>query len=628
MKTHASFLPPAVPALVACLLAGTCLGADSLIGVNFAGGNANGAPTLLDPADEAGVVPQVEWNNTSAYSVTNALLKDNTHQVTAITLTYSTSEMWGSGAFNAAEGLTNGNAKLLNGYLNSLGDRTVGTTNTVTFSGLDAAAKYAVVAYTLRDQSGEQAAYWINDAADMAFHILSEGGPDWVASPQFRQALNTDPLGAPDLGNCVRWDNVSPRANGSLSVNVASEFYRGPINGIQLISAAPFPATTMKVAILLQPQSRRVLANQSAVFNVIANGPWDFQWYSNNVAIPGATSDAFTTAPLVDQAGTLVDYKVVVSHGADQVTSDTVRLILMPPLPTGGIFYDGFPYAPGPLRNAGDWTLLNIAQITSPGLTYSDGMNSLEVSGNAMVPPMDWDPFPNIPVKLFGTNLYGGANSTNFMSFLFDFRNLNPTNHAGYIGVSAFEGANDWGNERFFVGKTWYGDFITVDGRIDGSLAAIPYLTNGFIVLRVTQDDTTATYDLFFNPPLAALPEVPTASGTGNLVTFNAVGVNAGEWHGEKGKWDVPFTEPGPIVDEFRFGQTYASVAPIAAPTPPSLTVELAGNSVRVAWSPATAGFTLQMSDSLSSASWGAAPGGNPVTIPADRATRYFRLIK
>jgi hypothetical protein len=146
--------------------------------------------------------------------------------------------------------------------------------------------------------------------------------------------------------------------------------------------------------------------------------------------------------------------------------------------------------------------------------------------------------------------------------------------------------------------------------------------------VRVTQDDSTATYDLFFNPPLTGLPSEPTATGSGSLVTFNAVGVNAGEWAGPKGAHTVPFTLPGPIVDEFRFGSTYASVAPIQPPTPPSLAIRGAGNQVVVSWTPATPGFTLQMSDSLSAPNWSPAPTGNPLTITADRTARYYRLIK
>jgi hypothetical protein len=86
--------------------------ADSLIGVNFTGGNAAGAPTLLAPAEEAGVVPQKQWNNFSDYSVMNYPLRDSAGNLTAISISYTTGEMWGSGAFSETAGTTNSNARL------------------------------------------------------------------------------------------------------------------------------------------------------------------------------------------------------------------------------------------------------------------------------------------------------------------------------------------------------------------------------------------------------------------------------------------------------------------------------------------------------------------------------------
>jgi hypothetical protein len=76
-------------------------------------------------------------------------------------------------------------------------------------------------------------------------------------------------------------------------------------------------------------------------------------------------------------------------------------------------------------------------------------------------------------------------------------------------------------------------------------------------------------------------------------------------------------------VDEFRFGETYAAVAPMAVPR---LTVELIESGVSVGWSPELPGFSLQSTDSLSAPKWTAAPSGNPVTIPVDSEARYFRL--
>src|SRR5688572_10041950 len=89
--------------------------ADSLIGVNFTGANAAGAPTLLDPSEEAGVVPQLNWNNFSEYSVPSFPLRDSAGNLAAVNISYTTGEMWGSGAYDETVGVTNGNARLFNG---------------------------------------------------------------------------------------------------------------------------------------------------------------------------------------------------------------------------------------------------------------------------------------------------------------------------------------------------------------------------------------------------------------------------------------------------------------------------------------------------------------------------------
>src|SRR5947207_12743420 len=106
--------------LLTGLLATHCFGADYFIGVNFTGGTEDIAPTPLDPGDSAGVVPQVDWNNFSSYSVNKGILSDGAGNLTVVTISYLTGEMSGTGTYNVGLGFTNGNDKLSNGYLNSL----------------------------------------------------------------------------------------------------------------------------------------------------------------------------------------------------------------------------------------------------------------------------------------------------------------------------------------------------------------------------------------------------------------------------------------------------------------------------------------------------------------------------
>jgi len=489
---------------------------------------------------------------------------------------------------------------------------------------------------SLRDNPGAQAVYWINSDTNTIYHILSEGGETWLADPQFRRGTNrlVDAEGfvadeTANYGNYLQWDNVLPRPDGTIAISVASEenlsggIQRGPVNGVQIIRSSEFPTNSAIPKIVLQPRNVRVSLGQSGFFRATTDGPWLFQWYSNNVEIAGAISNSLTTAPISGIEDTRINYKVVVSSGKGKATSDPVHLVLVPALPSGGIFYDGFDYPEGPLGNWGEWSLENISKVVAPGLTYSDGTNSLQVSGNAMVPPREpggWNNFKFIAVKSFGTTVYGGPNSTNYMSFIYNFENLTS---AGGIGVSGFLGTGDWGNERFFIGKVYGQDYIGFDSGPPRATSEFTIYTNAFVVLRLTQNDSTATFDLFINPPLTALPETPTLTSVkeDGTVQFDGVGVNAGDWN------RLDSSGPQPLVDEFRFGTTYASVAPIQMEIP-SLEIVLHGSEVEISWAPNVPGFVLQESADLSPGSWNNLSGQSPLRAVVGSNARFYRLIK
>lgn len=60
----------------------------------------------------------------------------------------------------------------------------------------------------------------------------------------------------------------------------------------------------------------------------------------------------------------------------------------------------------------------------------------------------------------------------------------------------------------------------------------------------------------------------------------------------------------------------------------PALLIQLAGADVRITWTPATAGFVLQQTDSLTAPAWSTAPAGNPLVVAPDGTTRFYRLSK
>jgi hypothetical protein len=82
-----------------------------------------------------------------------------------------------------------------------------------------------------------------------------------------------------------------------------------------------------------QPQDTPVLVGAQPTFRVLVTGPWLIQWYSNNVAIPGATAQTYTGVPATAaQDGDL--YHAVVQSPDGQQASDPAMLSIFTPSTT------------------------------------------------------------------------------------------------------------------------------------------------------------------------------------------------------------------------------------------------------------------------------------------------------
>ncbi len=125
------------------------------IGINFEGGQGTSVtpptnPTSLAATDTAGVVPQINWNNspgntgTSVDSPVNGTIVDSTGVPTAVSISYASNNIWSVGQPTLADG----NHKLMNGYLDL--NQAGGTTTSVTLSNLPYAF-YNVYAYVGSD---------------------------------------------------------------------------------------------------------------------------------------------------------------------------------------------------------------------------------------------------------------------------------------------------------------------------------------------------------------------------------------------------------------------------------------------------------------------------------------------
>jgi len=221
----------ALAGAVALAVSGMASAATPFIGVNFVGGSAGGAPTSLDPADSAGVVPQANYNNVTGSTGTSVALINAQGAATGVTLTFAGAGTWGTGVGSGTP-----NQKLMNGYV----DGTDNGTNTYTFNNVPGGV-YNVIVYTLPDglDSRDQSVVLNGNAAGAVF-VSSEAGADFNANG-FVRATATSQNGAGSVGNYVEFDNVSPVA-GSFSIVGTSLTFRNFSNGIQLV-AAPEPGT-------------------------------------------------------------------------------------------------------------------------------------------------------------------------------------------------------------------------------------------------------------------------------------------------------------------------------------------------------------------------------------------------
>jgi len=298
--------------------------------INFTGGNPSGAgnhggsPTFLDPSDVAGVQPTAGWYNVSG-SVGRSTLLNNVPvnfidgSATPVTLSFVADEEWTSGTSPASPAVATPNQKLFDGYFGfANGDHTISDVRPLYVQNVPE-GNYSLIVYSLRDGSGEPESITINNNPDTTLHVKSQGAADWGTSPTFVRGVSTD-INAPDLCNYVQFDNVQPVA-GTITIDARSEFFRSPVNGIQLIYTDFLPIT-----ITTQPQSISVVDGTLYTFTAtaIGSGPRTIQWFSNDVAIAGANSLSYTAIAHAYLDGST--FKVEVSNGGSDQTSDPATL--------------------------------------------------------------------------------------------------------------------------------------------------------------------------------------------------------------------------------------------------------------------------------------------------------------
>jgi hypothetical protein len=211
------------------------------IGVNFVGGGDQGGLQLI-AQDVAGVVRQNNWNNLTGSTFDGVTLNDAAGAVSPVTLTTSgTTEQWytGAGDVGSADG------RLFQGFIGA-GAAAAGTPVSFTLNNVPAGT-YSVIAYTMgfNFQNDYRESFSLIGATEPPpLHVKGETGLAFNSNPAFRRMSSVDAAN-PTTGNYVQFDNVSPDANGAITLNVAWESdqlgnsHQPAINGIQLVKVTP-----------------------------------------------------------------------------------------------------------------------------------------------------------------------------------------------------------------------------------------------------------------------------------------------------------------------------------------------------------------------------------------------------
>jgi len=275
---------------------------------------AGAAATLLDAGAVDAAVQSV-----SASSITTATTLDGTEPPA-----FNANATWASTGLYLQTRVTGNNATLLMCTLfNNLGVNAIGTTISYDFNRVLPAAE---------EIDGHR-----------AFYSLTGAPGSWVPISQFFTAT---PQRLSVTLN-LNWPNNTP-----LYIVWADDNGSGsPDTGYQIdnFSAIAIPGTQTPVTVTTQPVSQNVAELAPVTFTVGLGGylPPTLQWYTNDVAIPGATSLSYHI-PAVPLSYHGLNFKVIAQNVASNVTyyatssvatltvnADTVAPVILSAQPAG-----------------------------------------------------------------------------------------------------------------------------------------------------------------------------------------------------------------------------------------------------------------------------------------------------
>jgi len=307
--------------------------AGSSIGVQFLGRDGSpdetGNPGVPVVSGTAGVVPQGFWNPIDdAYSFSPANkgesqpLLDNSQLTTTVTLVFDANDSWYNDV--TPTNISKPNAQLMNGIIKASAGG--GVPASFTFTNVPE-GQYDLYVYTDMNGDNVKAKFWDLDGLTTYYVTLQH---QFYDTNTFIQGSNTDPANIPtNVCNYVKFSNLG--TYGRAKIGALGQWISGAdgigIAGLQLVNIGPPSVNVNPISILKQPNSRRVLAGDTnVVFSVSTKGPvFTYQWFTNGVAIPGATGPSVVAAP-VTSADNGTKYHVVISNNVNSAQSDDAVL--------------------------------------------------------------------------------------------------------------------------------------------------------------------------------------------------------------------------------------------------------------------------------------------------------------
>ena len=194
----------------------------------------------------------------------------------------------------------------------------------------------------------------------------------------------------------------------------AVEFKRstGSITSVTLRGSGVItPSAPVAPTISSQPASVKIIAGQTATFNVVANGtaPMTYQWSKNGAAISGAISSAYTT-PAEPTADNNAQFTVAVSNSAGSATSNAAVLTVTAPVVAPVI-------ATQPASQtvvAGKTASFSVVATGTAPMTYQWSKNGAAISGaisSAYTTPAETTADNNAQFTVAVSNTAGSATS-------------------------------------------------------------------------------------------------------------------------------------------------------------------------------------------------------------------------